>query len=112
MLLRAIGNNVRIAYDGEEAVQAAGQFRPDVAFLDIGMPKMNGYEAARAIRQQPWGHDMVLVAITGWGQQEDRKRSDEAGFDHHMIKPVDSDKLMSSLAGLEAMKKRRGAGAD
>lgn len=72
------------------------------------MPKMNGYEAARSIRQQPWGKDMVLVALTGWGQQEDRRRTAEAGFDHHLVKPVEPAALEELLAELNA---RTGAGA-
>jgi CheY-like chemotaxis protein len=83
-----------------EAVEVAGEFRPDVVLLDIGMPRMNGYEAARKIREQPWGNGTVLVALTGWGQEEDRRRSREAGFDHHMIKPVEPDLLLKLLASL------------
>jgi signal transduction histidine kinase/ActR/RegA family two-component response regulator len=98
MLLKTIGSDVRIAHDGEEAVRVAGEFRPDVALLDIGMPKMNGYEAARAIRQQPWGHNVVLIAVTGWGQDEDKRRSKAAGFDHHLVKPVDPNAVMKMLA--------------
>jgi PAS domain S-box-containing protein len=98
MLLSTMGNTVRTAHDGEEAVRAASDFRPHVALLDIGMPKMNGYEAASAIRQQPWGHEVVLVAVTGWGQDEDKRRSKEAGFDHHMVKPVDPYAVMKQLA--------------
>jgi PAS domain S-box-containing protein len=98
VLLRTMGNNVRTAHDGEEAVRAAGEFRPHVALLDIGMPKMNGYEAARAIRQQPWGQKLVLVAVTGWGQEEDKRRSKEAGFDHHLVKPVDPYAVMKQIA--------------
>ena len=84
-----MGNEIRTAHDGLEAVEAAEAFRPDVILLDIGLPKLNGYEACRRIREQPWGKDMVLVALTGWGQEEDRRRSEEAGFNHHMVKPVD-----------------------
>ena len=69
---------------------SGGGVPPDVMLLDIGLPKLNGYEACRRIREQPWGKDMVLIALTGWGQEEDRRRSQEAGFDHHMVKPVDS----------------------
>ena len=98
MLLKMMGNHVRTAYDGEEAVQAAGEFHPHVVLLDIGLPKMNGYEAARAIRQQPWGRDIVLIAVTGWGQEADKRMSQEAGFDHHMVKPVDPRALMKHLA--------------
>ena len=63
--------------------------RPDIVLLDIGMPKMNGYDVCRHIRQQPWGQDTLLVAVTGWGQEEDRRRTEAAGFDHHLVKPVD-----------------------
>jgi CheY-like chemotaxis protein len=102
MVLRTMGNNVRTAKDGEEAVRAAGEFRPDVALLDIGMPKMNGYEAARTIRQQPWGRDVILVAVTGWGQDEVRRRSKDAGFDHHLVKPLDPNALIKQLSDWKA----------
>jgi PAS domain S-box-containing protein len=98
MMLRLVGHDIQTAYDGLEAVQAAAAFRPDVVVLDIGMPKMNGYEAARHIRQQAWGKDMFLVALTGWGQDEDRRRSLEAGFDHHLTKPVEPAALQKLLA--------------
>ena len=84
MLLRMTGNEVHTAHDGLEAVGAAAAFQPDVVLLDIGLPKLNGYEVARRIRAQEGGADMLLVALTGWGQEEDRRRSREAGFDHHM----------------------------
>ena len=71
-----------------------------MVLLDIGLPKLNGYEAARRIREQPWGKDMVLVAVTGWGQEEDRKRSQEAGFNAHLVKPVDPAALQKLLAEL------------
>ena len=100
MLLTMTGNTVRIAYDGAEAVDAAGEFRPQVVLLDIGLPKLNGYDAARAIRREPWGQDMVLIAVTGWGQAEDKRRSAEAGFDQHMTKPVDPQCVMKLLAEL------------
>ena len=98
-LLEMFGNEVRTANDGEAGIAVAAQFRPDLVFMDIGMPTLNGYEAARRIRQQPWGREMVLVALTGWGQEDDRKKSANAGFDHHLVKPVDMDalkKLVSS----------------
>jgi signal transduction histidine kinase len=104
ILLKMMGNDVRTAHDGSEAVQAAGAFHPQVALLDIGMPKMNGYEAARTIREEPWGKKMILIAVTGWGQDEDRRKSEEAGFDQHMVKPVDPQALMKLLAGLQAAK--------
>jgi CheY-like chemotaxis protein len=100
MLLRITGNEVRAAYDGMEAVRVAKQFCPDVVLLDIGLPRMNGYEAARAIRAQPWSRGMVLIATTGWGQDADRQRSREAGFDHHLVKPLDPATLVDLLASL------------
>jgi CheY-like chemotaxis protein len=90
-----------MAHDGAQAVEEAAAFKPDVVFLDIGMPTIDGHETARRIREQPWGKAMVLVALTGWGQTEDRRRSKEAGFDHHLVKPADPtlvEKLISSLA--------------
>jgi PAS domain S-box-containing protein len=98
MLLRMMGNEVHTAHDGLEAVGAAAAFRPDMVLLDLGLPKLNGFEAARRIRDQDGGTDMVLVAVTGWGQEEDRRRSKEAGFDHHMTKPVDFAALQELLA--------------
>jgi signal transduction histidine kinase len=107
MLLKVMGNDVRTAHDGDEAVQSAGAFRPDVVLCDIGLPKKNGYEVARAIREEPWGGQMVLIAVTGWGQDEDRRKSEEAGFDRHMVKPVDPHELMRLLAGLDVVKVRQ-----
>ena len=99
-MLKIMGNDTRTAYDGQQGVYIAGEYRPDVILLDIGLPKLNGYEACRLIREQPWGKGAVLIAVTGWGQDEDRRRSHEAGFDHHMVKPVDPQALMKMLAGL------------
>ena len=101
MMLRIMGNELRMVYDGLEAVKAAGEFQPNVVLLDIGLPKLNGYEAARRIREQPLGKRMVLIALTGWGQDEDKRHSKEAGFDHHMVKPVEPAALMNLLAGLQ-----------
>ena len=101
MMLRMMGNHVRTVHDGEQAVAEAAAFRPDVLLLDIGMPRMNGYDAAREIRGQGWGARMVLVALTGWGQDEDKRRANEAGFDRHFTKPVspaDLEKLLGELA--------------
>jgi PAS domain S-box-containing protein len=102
MMLRLAGHEVHAVHDGQQAVEAAAWFRPDVALLDIGMPKLNGFDAARSIREQPWGKDMVLVAITGWGQEEDKRRATEAGFDHHLTKPVDPAALDTSLSRVNA----------
>ena len=99
-LLRIKGHDVRTAHDGLAAVEVADEFRPDVVLLDIGLPKMNGYEVAQRIRQQPWGQGMVLIAVTGWGQEADRRHSQEAEFDHHLVKPVDPSALLLLLASL------------
>jgi PAS domain S-box-containing protein len=104
MMLRVMGNDTRTAYDGQEGVDVAEEFRPDVLLLDIGLPKLNGYEACRRIREQAWGKCVTLIAVTGWGQDEDRCRSHDAGFDHHMVKPVDPQALMKMLSGLQALK--------
>jgi len=96
-LLEVTGNQAFPVYDGHEAVAAAAAFRPDVVLLDIGMPRLNGHEAARRIREQPWGKHMVLVALTGWGQEEDRQKSKAAGYDAHMVKPFDHGVLMRLL---------------
>lgn len=100
-LLDLMGNDTRTGYDGEEAVSIAGEYQPDVILLDIGLPKLNGYEACRLIRQQPWGKNIVLIAVTGWGQEKDRSRTQQAGFDHHLVKPVDPQELMQLLGGLD-----------
>ncbi len=99
-LLEMMGNDVSTVYDGLQAVEAAESLRPDVILLDIGMPKLNGLEAARHIREQSWGDGIVLVALTGWGQRDDRERSLAAGFDHHVVKPMEINTLMKLLAGL------------
>jgi CheY-like chemotaxis protein len=101
-LLEMLGNEVRTAYDGEAGVAAAGEFRPDLIFLDLGMPKMNGYEACRRVRGQPWGEGVTLVALTGWGQDDDRRKTADAGFDHHLVKPVEYAALTKLMAGLDA----------
>jgi len=102
MLLRMTGHEVHTAYDGEEAVSAAETFRPEVVLLDIGMPKLNGYDACRRIREQPWGKGLFLIALTGWGQDDDRRRTEAAGFNGHMVKPVNPRELLNVLAGLQA----------
>jgi PAS domain S-box-containing protein len=100
MILKVMGHETRTAYDGLEALEAAADFRPDVILLDIGLPKLNGYEVCRQIRTQAWGEGMVLIAVTGWGQDEDKARSKEAGFNFHMVKPVDPAALEKLLSGL------------
>jgi len=97
ILLGLVGHKTHTAHDGLEALEAAKTFRPEIILLDIGLPKLNGFEVARKIREQPWGQAMVLVALTGWGQEEDRRLSREAGFDHHLTKPVDPKALQKLL---------------
>jgi CheY-like chemotaxis protein len=96
-LLKAAGHQVFTAYDGRTAIQLAEQHRPDVVLLDIGMPEVSGYDVARAIRREAWGRSMRLVALTGWGQAEHRRRSIEVGFDDHLVKPVELDVLENVL---------------
>jgi signal transduction histidine kinase len=98
MMLELSGHDVAIAHDGLRGIELAKEFQPDVALLDIGMPKLDGYQAARSIRQESWGKGMVLVALTGWGQQEDKRRSREAGFDAHLVKPIDFGALEELVA--------------
>jgi PAS domain S-box-containing protein len=102
MLLQLSGNEIYTTHDGAGALEAAEQHRPEVILLDIGLPTMNGYEVCRRIRQQTWGKQIVLIALTGWGQEEDRRRSHEAGFDGHLVKPVDYAVLTTLLSSLAA----------
>jgi PAS domain S-box-containing protein len=98
MLLQIDGHDVRVAHGGGAALAIAQAFRPQVALLDIGMPDMTGYEVASALRREDWGKDIYLIALTGWGQEADRRRSREAGFDRHLTKPADPDELKAVLA--------------
>jgi CheY-like chemotaxis protein/nitrogen-specific signal transduction histidine kinase len=102
MLLRLMGNEVRTVHDGVQAVEEAEAFQPDVILLDIGMPRLNGYEAARRIRGQQWSEAATLVALTGWGQEEDKRRATEAGFDKHFTKPVNPADLERLIAEAHA----------
>ena len=102
LMLEVIGNEVRVARDGEEAVEIAARWQPDVVFLDIGMPRLNGYDACERMRAQPWGRDAHIVALTGWGQREDRERAERAGFDRHLVKPVEPRLLEKLVAELPA----------
>ena len=97
LLLEILGNEVRTAFDGLDAVEVATAFRPDVILMDIGMPRLDGYDACRRIREQPWGQDVVLIALTGWGQDEDVRKSRDAGFNHHLVKPVEPATLEKLL---------------
>ena len=102
MMLSIMGHDTRTAHDGESAVQTAETFLPEVVLLDIGLPKLNGYEVAQRIREKAWGESMYLIAVTGWGQDEDRARSSEVGLNLHMVKPVEPSALEKVLANLAA----------
>jgi PAS domain S-box-containing protein len=104
MLLRLQGHEVRVAHDGPSALTLVKGYRPELVFLDIGMPGMDGYEVARRLRQQPGFENVRLAALTGWGQQEDRRKSKEAGFDHHLVKPIEPTALDGLLAHLKPAK--------
>ena len=104
IVLAMMGNDTRTAYDGEEALAVSALFGPDVILVDIGLPKLNGYEVCQKIRQEPGGKALVIIAQTGFGQEEDRQRAREAGFDHHLVKPLDPLALMKMLATLQGKK--------
>jgi CheY-like chemotaxis protein len=93
-----MGHDVRVAHDGFEGISAAEAFRPDIVLLDIGMPKLDGNEVCKRLRTYDWGRELVLIAQTGWGQVEDRRRTAAAGFDYHMVKPIDHEALSKLLA--------------
>ena len=101
-LLEIMGHQVQYVHDGEAAVAAASEFNPQVVLLDIGMPKLNGYEACRKIRSHAHGAAMTVVAVTGWSQPDDRRASQAAGFDHHLVKPVDPAVLADLLVAVAA----------
>jgi CheY-like chemotaxis protein len=101
LLLKEEGNDVQTALDGPGALEAAVGFRPNVALLDIGLPTMDGYEVARQLRKDPTFNNMLLVAVTGYGQDIDRQRAHDAGFDHHLVKPADFGKVQQILASVK-----------
>jgi signal transduction histidine kinase len=100
LLLKILGNDVRIVHDGMEALDVASEFHPKVVLLDIGMPRLNGYETARKMRELKWGKRATLIAVTGWGEDIDRKHSVQAGFDHHFVKPIDPDALTQLISSI------------
>ena len=106
LLLRLAGHEVETASDGEQALAAAERFRPHVAVLDLGMPRLSGHDVARALRQKDWASDLVLVAATGWSQADELERTREAGFDAHLVKPVESRALLKLLYRGELRKPR------
>ena len=99
LLARLYGQEVRVAHDGPEALDVAGEFRPEVVLLDIGLPGMDGNEVARRLRERPEFEKTLIVALTGWGQESDVERSRAAGFDHHLVKPADPDAILELLTG-------------
>jgi CheY-like chemotaxis protein len=101
-MLTLTGNEVRTAHDGVEAVKAAEAFRPGAILMDVGMPRLNGYEATRRIREQPWGRPVIIVALTGWGQEGDKLQARESGCNGHLVKPVSLPELERLLAEAEA----------
>ncbi len=106
LVLQSAGHTVHVSYDGAAAVEAMHSFSPEIAVLDIGMPRLNGYDAARQIRTLPGGTDCVLVALSGWGQSDDKRRAREAGFDEHLTKPVDPESLLQVIARLRSAGQR------
>jgi CheY-like chemotaxis protein len=99
-MLKLKGNDVQTAHDGVEAIEAAQAFRPQVILMDVGMSRLNGYEATRQIRQLPWGKAMTIIALTGWGQERDKEQAREAGCDGHLLKPVklpDLERMLDEL---------------
>ena len=102
-----MGAEVRVAHDGPEALAAFAACRPHMVLLDIGMPGMDGYEVARRLRASPQEPRAAIVALTGWGQDEDRKRVREAGFDHHLVKPAELDALQSLIASIQPVYEQR-----
>ena len=107
MLLRLLGADVRVVYNGPDALEALTVYRPSVVLLDIGMPNMDGHEVARQIRQRPEYQDVTLIALTGWGQEEDRRLSQSAGFNYHLIKPADAGALQTLLMSPEDRDERQ-----
>jgi len=110
MLLDITGHETRVAHDGPQALVEAQAWLPDAVLLDIGLPLLSGHEVARRLRKEPWGRGMVLLALTGWGQDMDRQASQQAGFDAHLVKPIDHEAMLRLLGRLLAPGAPRGAG--
>jgi CheY-like chemotaxis protein len=101
MLLKYLGADVHVVHSGVAAIDAVEKYRPDIVLLDIGMPGMDGYEVARRIRERHEFKEVTLIALTGWGQEDDRRRTREAGFDHHLVKPADIAALQTLIVNLD-----------
>jgi CheY-like chemotaxis protein len=102
LLLKVLGNDVQTAHEGTAALRAFESFQPSVVLLDLGMPGMSGFEVAQHLRALPHFEQVTLVALTGWGQEEDRRRTHEAGFDHHLVKPVNLDALQVLMSDVRS----------
>jgi CheY-like chemotaxis protein len=100
MLLELLGHDVRVAHDGVQALECGAQFKPHAVLLDLGLPLLNGLDVCTRMRSEPWGKHALMVAVTGWGQASDRTRSREAGFDTHLVKPVEPQALEETLSRL------------
>jgi CheY-like chemotaxis protein len=98
MVLETLGHEIHLAHSGEEALAVAARCRPEIGILDIGMPDLNGYDVARRIRHEAWGAQIMLIALTGWGQENDKRLAYAAGFDHHLTKPVEPERLAQLFA--------------
>jgi CheY-like chemotaxis protein len=98
LLLGLAGHETHAAFDGQEAIDRAEEVRPDVILLDLGLPKISGYDVCRRIREKPWGSNVTVIALTGWGQDTDRRKTRDAGFDHHIVKPIEHSRLLELLA--------------
>jgi CheY-like chemotaxis protein len=105
VMLQTLGHEVEVAHDGLDAIHKAATFRPEIVVLDVGMPKLNGYETARRLRAQPGGSDLVLIAVTGWGGDSDKHKSADAGFDVHLVKPVDPVALGHTLNSIRSSRR-------
>jgi CheY-like chemotaxis protein len=110
VMLQMHGHDVATASDGLEVLEKAAAFRPEVIVLDIGMPNLDGFETARRLRQEPWGRDAVLIAVTGWGHEKDKQQSAQAGFNIHLVKPVDANTILKHLENWNGSKTKRKAG--
>ncbi len=107
MLVQMLGHEVTTASNGQEAIERGREFVPDIIFMDIGMPVMDGYQAARTIRSEAWGKEAELIALTGWGQDDDKQKTRDAGFDQHLVKPVEAEVIRHLLADLPATKSKK-----
>jgi len=97
IFVKALGHEVQTASNGQEAVERGRVFEPEIVIMDIGMPVMDGYQAARMIRSEAWGKGITLIALTGWGQDDDKQKAWDAGFDRHLVKPVEPDTILAEL---------------